>query len=116
MARIASIRAEMSTIVRATDLTLVWLDVKDASSVPRVLDLAREFGAAITAFIAEPPAPAPATGRGLWHYLDAAAAQRQGRDSHADEVGPVSGHHHGRGSGCGGARGAARHAHLCAGG
>jgi glycerophosphoryl diester phosphodiesterase len=33
----------LDTIVRATDLTLVWLDVKDASSVPRVLDLAREY-------------------------------------------------------------------------
>jgi nucleotide-binding universal stress UspA family protein len=50
------------------------------------LDLAREFGAAITAFIAEPPAPAPATGRGLWHYLDAAAAQRQIAERHAEGV------------------------------
>jgi nucleotide-binding universal stress UspA family protein len=50
------------------------------------LDLAREFGASITAFIAEPPAPAPATGRGLWHHLDAAAAQRQIAERHAEGV------------------------------
>lgn len=50
------------------------------------LDLAREFGAAITAFIAEPPAPPPATGRGLWHYLDAAAAQRELAERHAEGV------------------------------
>lgn len=50
------------------------------------LDLARDFGASITAFIAEPPAPPPATGRGLWHHVQEVEAQRQVAERHAAAV------------------------------
>lgn len=57
-----------------------------ARAVEIGLDLARDFGAAITAFVAELPAPAPATGRGVWHHLHAVEAQREVAERHAEGV------------------------------
>lgn len=50
------------------------------------IELARDFGASITAFIAEPPPAEPTSGYGALHYLRDVAAHDLATTDHADGV------------------------------
>lgn len=57
-----------------------------AQAITAALGLARELGAAITAFIAEPPSRPADSGQGLWHCVQEAEAQRRLAERHAESV------------------------------